>query len=393
MHKSVPLLFLSAAALFAQEQGPAPMIVVLREAVSLDLYARQYRHDPRQAANPRAWEYLDKAVLAATQRLEQNVGFKADQVFSHTVKGFAARLTPQQIRRLQADGLVETIEPDAPVQAFAQTLPWGVDRVDADISSVKAGDGSGTAPVNAYVIDSGIEASHADLSVVRFVNFVDTNGSDCNGHGTHVAGSVAARDNSTGVVGVAPGATLTALKVLNCSGSGSMSGVIKAVDWVTANAVRPAVVNMSLGGPASPTLDRAVKRSADRGIFYAVAAGNSGANACNYSPARAGTHNGVMTVAATDWNEAEASWSNYGSCVDIWAPGVSIISTYPGGYATASGTSMASPHVAGAGALYLRLNGNASAATVESSIKSMGWFTGTRSKDGRNILRLNVAGY
>jgi aqualysin 1 len=392
MNKIAILALATAGYVFGQP-SLTPVIVLFRDSIPVDEYARQYSHDPRQTANPNAWEYLDRAIIGATQNLERRLAFKAEHVFSHTVKGFAARLSTQQIQRLQSDNLVQAIELDAPVQEFAQTLPWGVDRVDADLSSVRAGDGTGAVPVNAYIIDSGIDYYHADLSVVRLINFIDTNMADCNGHGTHVAGSLAARDNSTGVVGVAPGATLTGLKVLDCNGSGSTSGVIKAVDWITANAVRPAVANMSVGGPPSSTLDTAVKRSADRGIFYAVAAGNSGANACNYSPARAGTHSGVMTVAATDSNEAEPSWSNFGTCVDIWAPGVSILSTYPGGYATASGTSMASPHVAGAGALYLRLNGSASAATVESSIKSMGKYTGKKSRDGRSILRLNVAGY
>jgi subtilisin family serine protease len=209
-----------------------------------------------------------------------------------------------------------------------------------------------------------------------------------------VAGTVAAKDNTSDVVGVAPGAPLTGVKVLGCGGSGTTSGVIKGIDWVTANAKKPAIANMSLGGGASDSLDTAVKKSADSGVFYSIAAGNSGANACNYSPARAGTHNGVMTTAATDSSNKEASWSNFGSCVDIWAPGVSILSTRKGGGTTTmSGTSMAAPHVGGTGALYLS-SVSASPADVENRLKldaesSMG----TKSKDGRTITLIDAGAY
>jgi subtilisin family serine protease len=199
---------------------------------------------------------------------------------------------------------------------------------------------------------------------------------------------VAARDNTIDVVGAAPGAPITGVKVLGCGGSGSTSGVIKGVDWVTANAKKPAIANMSLGGGVSTSLDNAVTKSADSGVFYSIAAGNSGADACNYSPARAGTHNGVATVAATDINNQEASWSNYGSCVDIWAPGVSILSTKRGGGTTTmSGTSMAAPHVGGTGALLLSLSTSAgfSPAQVEGQLKTDSVSTGTSSKDGRAI--------
>ena len=273
---------LLASAIFAAGQPAVTRVLVTSVILPrwTNIRVSSLRMGGKSPTRP-AWEYLDRAVVAATQHLERRLSFNAEHVFSHTIKGFAAPLSPEQIRKLQADNLVETIELDAPMQAISQTLPWGVDRVEADLSSTRAGDGTGTVAVNAYVIDSGIDPNHADPSVVRFLNFIDTNMSDCNGHGTHVAGSRAARDNATGVIGIAPGASLTALKVLDCNGSGSRSGVIKAVDWITANAVRPAVANMSLGGPASSTLDSAVKKSADRGIFYAVAAGNSGASACN----------------------------------------------------------------------------------------------------------------
>jgi serine protease len=386
------LLFTIAAVLALAQTQQTPVIVILRDGVSFDQYAREHGPDPRAVRNPEAWGYLDRGVSGAVQHLQKRDNFEATQVFSHAVKGFAATLDAGQIRKLQNDPLVESIEIDAPVRAFAQTLPWGVDKIDADLSSTRAGDGAGAVAVNAYIIDTGV-AAHPELNVVRFVNFIDTNNTDCHGHGTHVAGTAAAIDNLDGVVGVAPGAAVTALKVLNCSGSGSTSGVIKAVDWVTANAVKPAVANMSLGGPPSKPLDNAVKRSVSTGVLYAVAAGNDAANACNYSPARAGTNAGIVTVAATDINDAEATFSNFGKCVDIWAPGVNILSTYPGGYATGSGTSMASPHAAGAAALYLSLNPAALPSTVEASLKATAKITGTKSRDGRSIMRVNAAGY
>jgi len=244
------------------------------------------------------------------------------------------------------------------------------------------------------VIDTGVETTHPDLNVVSFVQFGGGPKRDCNGHGTHVAGTIAAKDDAQGVVGVAPGAPIYAVKVLGCSGSGSWSSVISGIDWVTQNHKANAVANMSLGGSANQAVDDAVRTSAASGVFYALAAGNDGANACNQSPARTGTTDGIATVAAVDSSDAEASWSNYGSCVDIWAPGVNIYSTYRGGgYATLSGTSMASPHVDGGGALYLSTHSGASPSTVERALKSAAVSTGTGSKDGRAITREYVGGF
>jgi subtilisin family serine protease len=371
-----------------------PVIVVLRDDVPFQDFRGLYRADDRARDNAPAWDYLDEGVAGFVQALERRHGFRADHVFSAALRGFAGALTAQQITALENDPAVAYVEADGTMTAFAQTLPWGIDRIDADVSSATAGDGTGAITnVNAYVIDTGIDTAHADLNVVGHVNFASGPNRDCHGHGTHVAGTVAAEDNTIDVVGAAPGVPLTGVKVLGCGGSGTTSGVIKGVDWVTANAAKPAIANMSLGGGASTTLDNAVKRSADSGVFYALAAGNSGADACNYSPARAGQHNGVMTVAATDSSEAEASWSNYGACVDIWAPGVSILSTRKGGGTTTmSGTSMASPHAGGTGALYLSTHAGATPAAVESAVKGSAVTTGT-SKDGRSITRLYAGGY
>ena len=187
---------------------------------------------------------------------------------------------------------------------------------------------------------------------------------------------------------------MTGVKVLGCNGSGSTSRVIKGVDWVTAHAIKPAVANMSLGGSISQSLDAAVVTSAESGVFYALAAGNSGANACDSSPARAGTNNGILTVAATDAAENEASFSNFGNCVDLWAPGVSILSTRRGGGTTTmSGTSMASPHGAGGGALYLSSHTSATPSAVEQELKRTATTTNTSSKDGRSIKRLFVGSF
>jgi subtilisin family serine protease len=380
----------------AQQRAAAtPVIVVFKPDTPFDLFGPNYVADERAAASPAAWRYLDRKVVGLVNMMEARDGFRAQHVFSHAIKGFSARLSAQQIAALEADLNVAYVERDG-VMTIVQTLPWGINKIDADLSSTKAGNGTGTiSNVRAYIIDTGVDAQHRDLNVIRHVNFASGPNSDCNGHGTHVAGTVAARDNTVDVVGVAPSVPLTGVRVLGCGGAGSTSGVIKGVDWVTANALKPAVANMSLGGSTSQALDDAVKKSANSGVFYAVSAGNSGANACNYSPARAGagSNNGVMTVAATDSNDREASWSNYGSCVDVWAPGVSILSTrLKGGTTTMSGTSMASPHGSGAGALYLSRT-SASPASVEGALKTAATTTANKSKDGRTIKRLRVAGF
>ena len=320
-------------------------------------------------------------------------------VYSHALRGYAATIPNARLAAVQADERVAYVEPDGEMSAVAQTLPWGIDKIDADVSSTRAGDGSGTVTnVNVYVIDTGVDATHPDLNVVGHVAFAGGPNRDCHGHGTHVAGTIAARDDANDVVGVAPGAPITGVKVLGCNGSGSNSGVIAGIDWVTANAIKPAVANMSLGGGASQAIDDAVRRSAASGVFYALAAGNEGTNACTRSPARAGagTTNGIMTVAATDSADREASFSNYGTCVDVWAPGVSVLSTRKGGGTTTmSGTSMASPHGAGGGALYLSSTqaAGSSPSTVEGALKSAARTTGTTSKDGRSIVREYVGGF
>jgi subtilisin family serine protease len=334
-------------------------------------------------------------------------GVSAGNVYHHALKGFSAKLNAHQLEKLAADSRVDYIEPDMIVTADAQTLPWGVNNVDADVSSTRAGDGYGSVPnVRVYVIDTGIQLNHPDLNVAGGVDYTGANGTgnDDNGHGTHVAGTIGAKDDYSGVVGVAPGARLYAVKVLGADGSGYTSNIIKGIDYVTsqklANPSIPMVANMSLGGYAGTTyyssMDNAVVRSINSGVFYAVAAGNSSANASLYSPAHVTQAVTVGSYGST--NAWASSYSNYGSVVDINAPGSSILSTYIGSQlATMSGTSMATPHVAGAAALYLSRYTTASPASVRNALVSSSTYHSTSRVSsvpyGTTNLALYVGGY
>jgi subtilisin family serine protease len=221
--------------------------------------------------------------------------------------------------------------------------------------------------VHAYVIDTGIEVSHPDFGgrATNGWDFVsgDAVAEDCNGHGTHVSGTIGGT-----IYGVAKQVALVAVRVLNCAGSGTYSGVIAGIDWVAANHVGPSVANMSLGGGKSFSLNDAVNGAVASGVTFAVAAGNSAADACDYSPASAAS---ALTVGATTSSDARASYSNYGSCLDLFAPGSGITSDWKGGGTnTISGTSMATPHVTGAAALYLGAHPSASPNTVGSALLS-----------------------
>ena len=397
---SAALAILTTTVPVSGQQAAQAFIVVFHDDLPFRAFAVG-RPDDRARINPAAWQYLDRRVLGIVQLMERQYGFSADHVYSATVRGFAARLTPEQIEDLRRDPLVAYIEADGEMRLLqtSQMLPWGVDRVDADLSSAHAGDGTGSIDnVNVYVLDNGVQISHPDLNVIGHVNFTTAANAPTCAHGTRVAGVLAARDNAFGVVGVLPGAPITAVKVTTCDPIiTSTSTVVKGVDWVTQNAQsagKRAVANMSIGGFPSSTLDSAVKRSADSGILYAIAAGNSSMDACFTSPQRAGTYAGVMTVAATTINNTEASFSNYGRCVDIWAPGDTILTTdLGGGTVTSSGTSYAAPHVGGAAGLYLSTNPTATAGQVEAALKADAVLTGTNSRDGRAIRLVNVARY
>ena len=375
-------------------------VVLLTCEMVLALESTTSGRTPAQSAIPGQYivvlkdEVRDPTELAREHA--QRHGAQVLYTYRHALKGYVARIPDRRLDYVLADSRVAYAEPDQPAYAEAQRLPWGIDRVQADRSSTKVGNQAGAiSNVNVYIIDSGIYR-HADLNVVKHVNFTgDGKNRDCYGHGTHVTGIAAAKDNYRAVVGVAPGASLTGVKVLNCDGKGTASGLIKGVDWVTANAKKPAIANMSvgLGGNPSDALDKAVRNSARSGILYSLAAGNKGTGRCSGSPARtgAGTNNGIATVAATDRSNKETSWSNYGKCVDIWAPGAKILSTKVGGGTTViGGSSMAAPHVGSGGALYLSKHTNASSSTVEAALKRAATKPGTRSKGGRLILLENV---
>jgi aqualysin 1 len=259
------------------------------------------------------------------------------------------------------------------IAARQSPVTWGLDRIDQrnrPLSNSYTYFNTG-AGVRAYVIDTGIRFSHNEFGGRATSGFDAVDGGsadDCHGHGTHVAGTIGGT-----TYGVAKAVSLIAVRVLNCSGSGSISGVIAGVDWVTGNHLsgQPAVANMSLGGGASSSLDNAVRNSINDGVSYAVAAGNSGANACNYSPARVSQ---AMTIGASDSSDRKPWWSNFGSCIDWFAPGVSITSAWHTSNSatnTISGTSMATPHTAGVAALHLQSNPGASPSGVRTALYNL----------------------
>ncbi len=316
-------------------------------------------------------------------------GFKVSHVFSSAIKGFTIQVqNDNALNKIQRNPNVSFIEQDQLVEAFSQIIPTGINRIDADLGVAKSGDGTGSVDVDIAIIDTGIDLDHPDLNVFRNISFVGTfTGNDDNGHGSHVAGTAAASDNDIGVVGVAPDARLWAVKVLDSNGSGYLSGVIAGIDYVTENADQIDAANMSLGCQCKTRAgDIAINNSVDAGVTYSVAAGNSAMNAKAFWPA---SNKNVITVSALADSDGKcggfgsptsygaddsfATFSNYGNAVDIAAPGVDIYSTYKdGGYYTASGTSMSSPHVAGSAAVYISNNQNASPAEVKNALISSG---------------------
>jgi aqualysin 1 len=335
---------------------PGSYIVTLEQGVTV-----------RSGAGVAGTKVSDLAVEIAAQQ-----GGAVTHVYESVFPGFAIdHLTEQQAVILAEDPRVKRVEPNQVVRALATQSPatWGLDRIDQrtlPLSNSYTYNFTGQG-VHAYIVDTGIRATHLEFAGrmgVGFTSVADGNGTnDCNGHGTHVAGTVG---GSTW--GVAKGVTLHAVRVLNCAGSGTTAGVIAGVDWVTSNHVKPAVANMSLGGGIQPALDDAVARSIAAGVVYTIAAGNSAADACSFSPARVGT---ALTVASSTGWDTRTPTSNWGGCVRLFAPGNAITSawnTSDTASNTIGGTSMAAPHVAGVAALYLHQFGNGAPAIVNQAI-------------------------
>jgi subtilisin family serine protease len=324
-------------------------------------------------AQPGVTAVQDTYIVELKQglKLKSSLGIKPQRQFSTAVNGFSAKLTGAQLAALQQNPDVVAISQDISYRAIdaTQTNPpsWGIDRIDQrnlPLSNSFTYNHTGSG-VNAYIIDSGIDATHPNFGGRATFDFngIDSNNTDCLGHGTHVAGTIGSTS-----YGIAKQIRLHGVKWLDCNGSGTASAAIAAVDWVTAHAVKPAVANTSWNYPANTTLETSLRNMIKSGVFLATSAGNTSGNSCNLLPRKIET---ALVTAASDRNDARASYSSTGSCVDVYAPGSAIISTLPGNTTGSyNGTSMATPHVAGVAALYLQANPSATPATVKSYIET-----------------------
>ncbi|MFF4267163.1 S8 family serine peptidase [Streptomyces virginiae] len=360
---TVPPIAAGSASAAAPEPTPAPL---------------------KTAANPVPGNYivtLGKGVDAA--KAAQKLGLKPTFVYTSAINGFAAPMTPLQLTIVRNALGVKAVEEDASVQSVprpstvsgtrAPSNSWGLDRIDQqklplDDDFTAVGNGAG---VTAYILDTGIDYQHTEFGgpdATRATFGFDAiddgrDGQDCQGHGTHVAGTVAGK-----TYGVARKASLVSVRVLGCDGKGTFSGIIAGLDWVAKNAKQPAVLNGSLGGDKSDALNDAANAVTDAGVLPVVAAGNSAKDACGVSPASAGK---VVTVAASNRYDEETSFSNWGQCVTLYAPGEAIVSAKLGGGSEAlDGTSMAAPHVAGVAVLYKAKNPTADPETLADFLES-----------------------
>jgi subtilisin family serine protease len=361
----VPAIALSTALSAAGTAGAAP---------SPDPGGRIILVQPA-AAEPGVTAVKDTYIVELKQGsklLKSKLGFSTQRQFTSAVNGFTAKLTAGQLAALQKNPDVVAISQDvylANVTDATQTNPpsWGIDRIDQrNLPLSKSYTYTRTgAGVHAYIIDSGIDPTHPNFGGRATFDFngLDSNNTDCNGHGTHVAGTIGSTS-----YGVAKGVRLHGVKWLNCSGGGTASAAIAAVDWVTRNAVKPAVANTSWNFTANSTLETSLRNMIRSGVFLATSAGNTGANSCNLLPRKIET---ALVTAASTSTDARASYSSTGACVDVYAPGSAIVSTLPGNTTGSyNGTSMATPHVAGVAALYLQTNTAATPATVKSYIET-----------------------
>jgi subtilisin family serine protease len=369
--QAVSAIFLLAAACGPMPEAQESDSEQLGHSAQMIRRARAVPNEYIVVLRDSSQEVRQQGAANISQELVSLTGGKVLRTYEHTIHGFLANMSEAEAQRLLADPRVAYVQENGllHVSATQTSATWGIDRIDQrdlprNSSYTYNVDGTG---VHAYVIDTGIRLTHTEFTgrTGNGYDFIDNDSdpTDCHGHGTHVSGTVGGT-----TWGVAKKVTLHGVRVLDCTGYGNDAQVIGGIDWVAANHIKPAVANMSLGDVGIPAIDDATERLIAAGVTTVVSAGNDSDNACNYSPARAPN---AITVGSTTSTDARSSFSNYGTCVDIFAPGSSITSASNSGNSAStsmSGTSMSSPHVAGAAALYLSANPTATPAQVRDAL-------------------------